>query len=109
MIIMETFYFLFYRHGENLHSLSWRDVKDLQDFKQISLVVELLHCLPPTSVACETTFSQMKLIKTSRRISLSNQTLNNLLLVKLQSPSIADYNPNDSIDDWLVSIHVNNV
>ncbi|XP_033757193.1 protein Ycf2-like [Pecten maximus] len=69
----------------------------------MALVIELLHCLPPTSVSCETTFSQMKLIKTSRRISMSNETLNNLLLVKLQSPCIPEFNPKDSIDDWLLS------
>ncbi|XP_069103071.1 sodium/potassium/calcium exchanger 1-like [Argopecten irradians] len=94
---------LYARHGANLKTLNWRDVEDLQDFPHMALVIELLHCLPPTSVSCETTFSQMKLIKTSRRISMSNDTLNDLLLVKLQSPSIAEFNPKDSIDDWLLS------
>ncbi|XP_033735375.1 uncharacterized protein LOC117323944 [Pecten maximus] len=34
---------------------------------------------------------------------MSNETLNNLLLVKLQSPCIPEFNPKDSIDDWLLS------
>ena len=67
------------------------------------LIVDLLNCLPPTSVQCETTFSQMKLIKTSRRTKLRQASLNNILLVKLLSPTVQNFNPQASIDKWLVS------
>ena len=54
------------RHGDNLRTLFWAEIFD-PDFPQMMLMIELLRCMPPTSVSCETTFSHMKLIKTSRR------------------------------------------
>ncbi|KAL5007366.1 hypothetical protein ScPMuIL_003785 [Solemya velum] len=94
------------RHGDQLHSLTWKDVisrdKDFKlDFPMISVVIEALACIPPTSVSCETTFSQMKLIKTARRTRLGSLTLNNLLMVKLQSPGIAEFDPKPAVDQWL--------
>ncbi|XP_056013978.1 putative uncharacterized protein DDB_G0271982 isoform X2 [Ostrea edulis] len=68
------------------------------EFPLVMLVFETLSCLPPTSVSCETTFSQMKLIKTSRRTRLRNTTLNNLLLIKLESPNVADYTPDKAVE-----------
>jgi hypothetical protein len=72
------------------------------EFPQFMLIIEVFNCLPPTSVQCETTFSQMKFIKTSRRTKLSTSTLNSILLVKLLSPSVEQFNPNSSVDKWLV-------
>lgn len=66
-------------------------------------VIDLMLTLPPTSVTCETTFSQMKLIKTSRRTRLQPSTLRDLLVVKLESPDVKAFNPEPAIDHWLVS------
>lgn len=76
------------------------------EFPLVMLVFETLSCLPPTSVSCETTFSQMKLIKTSRRTRLRNTTLNNLLLIKLESPNVADYTPDKAVEKWMVLIFI---
>lgn len=89
------------RYKERFHTLSWADVYD-KNFPMMMLVIDVLNCIPPTSVTCETTFSQMKLIKTSGRTRLRNSTLNNLLLVKLQSPGIGEFNPDSSIGKWMV-------
>ena len=96
-----TFLLIFFRYGTKLQSLSWSDVYDAE-FPQFMLIIEVFNCLPPTSVQCETTFSQMKFIKTSRRTKLSTSTLNSILLVKLLSPSVEQFNPNSSVDKWLV-------
>ncbi|XP_014670604.1 PREDICTED: uncharacterized protein LOC106811477 [Priapulus caudatus] len=56
-----------------------------------------------TALTCETSFSQMKLIKTSRRASMKESTLNNLMLVKLESPPVADFSPDKAIDMWLAA------
>ena len=96
-----TFLLIFFRYGTKLQSLSWSDVYDAE-FPQFMLIIEVFNCLPPTSVQCETTFSQMKFIKTSRRTKLSTSTLNSILLVKLLSPSVEHFNPNSSVDKWLV-------
>ena len=101
-----TFIIVHCRHGSNLKTLDWSTLLtvtgDDGDFNNITIIIDLLLSLPPTSVACETTFSQMKLIKTSRRTRLRPSTLNNLLLVKLESPKIENFEPEDSINKWLV-------
>ncbi|XP_046577706.1 uncharacterized protein LOC124285508 [Haliotis rubra] len=45
----------------------------------------------------------MKLIKTSRRCRMRSSTLNTLMTVKLQAPSITDFDPEKAIDRWLVT------
>ncbi|KAH3794225.1 hypothetical protein DPMN_147756 [Dreissena polymorpha] len=45
----------------------------------------------------------MKLVKTSRRVKLGQGTLDNLLQIKLVTPTISSYDPEESIDQWLVS------
>lgn len=89
------------RHGSDLSLLSWKDAYD-KDFPLMMAIIDLLNCIPPTSVKCETTFSQMKLIKTSKRTSMKGSTLNCLLTVKLLSPSIHDFDPKSSVDRWQV-------
>ena len=77
---------------------------DEDEFKNVFKIVDLLQTLPATSVACETSFSQLKLIKTSRRMNLNGSTLDALLVVKLTSPAPNDFQPDDAINKWLVSI-----
>ncbi len=74
------------------------------ELRNILLVFELLDTIPPTSVLCETSFSQMKLIKTARRAKLSRKSLNNLMMVKLQAPSICDFSPDDAIAKWYTTV-----
>ncbi|KAH3804966.1 hypothetical protein DPMN_133258 [Dreissena polymorpha] len=61
------------------------------------------HLIEPTSVSCETSFSQMKLVKTSRRKKLGQATLDNLLQIKLVTPDISGYDPEESIYQWLTA------
>ena len=66
-------------------------------------LIDLILALPPTSVLNETGFSQLKLIKTDRRHRLSQDRLNNIMEVKLNGPPINNFNPDQAIDDWMVS------
>lgn len=96
---------LVFRYGSGLQNVAWSDIHATfgADFPLL-LAFDLLLSLPPTSVACETSFSQMKLIKTSRRSRLQGSTLNSLMLVKLESPTIEEFDPNLTVDTWMVSI-----
>ena len=67
-------------------------------------LVDLLQSLPPTSVANEATFSQLKYVKNDRRARLSPTNLDNLLLIRIEGPTIQDFNPEEAIDLFLVSI-----
>jgi len=66
-------------------------------------LMDLLHSLPPTSVQNETSFNQMKLIKTDRRHRLSQEHLNDRMMIRLQSPSIMEFDPTTAINKWMVS------
>ena len=48
-------------------------------------------------------FSHMNLVKTSKRTLLGNDTLNDLLDVKLNGPHIKDFSPDKAILHWLGS------
>ena len=89
------------RHGTKLEELSWEELYD-EEFPLLMTIIDLLQTLPPTSVQCETTFSQMKLIKTSRRTRMRESTLNDLLTIKLSSTSVDTFDPEESINTWLV-------
>ena len=58
--------FCFDRHGNKLPGSQWSSllIAEDGDFTHITMVIDLMLTFPPASVSCETTFSQMKLIKT---------------------------------------------
>ena len=97
------------RFGNKIDDVSWESVHS--GFKQNGLsnvlgLMDLLHSLPPTSILNETSFNQMKLIKTDRRHRLSQKHLNDLMMIRLQSPSIMDFDPTTAINKWMVSYTV---
>ncbi|XP_052222721.1 zinc finger protein 862-like [Dreissena polymorpha] len=88
--------------NQRTQPLTWEDVYD-EECKNVFLIIDILLSLPRTSVSCETSFSQMKLVKTSRRVKLGQGTLDNLLQIKLVTPTISSYDPEESIDQWLTA------
>ena len=82
--------------------LNWEALHD-DSCQNIMMIIDLLLSLPPTSVSCETSFSQMKLIKTSRGARLASSTLDNLMQIKLNTAEVGQYDPQEAIDQWLVS------
>lgn len=94
--------FTLFRYN-NSASLSWRTVfRETTDLSHIKLLEDLVLTIPSTSVTCETTFSQLKLLKTCRRSRLGASLMNDLMTVKLESPNIANFHPGSAIDTWLV-------
>ena len=67
-------------------------------------VVDLVNSLPPTSVLNETAFNQMKLLKGDRRHRLSAQNLNACMLIRIESPTVAEFDPTPAINKWMVNI-----
>lgn len=66
-------------------------------------IIDLLNSLPPTSVKNESCFSQMKYLKNDRRGRMSQENLHNALLVRLEAPDIAAFNPDAAVERFLVS------
>ena len=96
---------LFFRYPDGLEGVRWSDIFLLmkgRDVDNALKLIELILTLPPTSVRNEATFSAMKLVKTKRRGHMNEATLNMLLLVHLETPSVQEFNPDPAIKEWLV-------
>ncbi|XP_071142824.1 zinc finger protein 862-like [Mytilus edulis] len=94
------------RFGSDMNNVDLLDVNTAfqnNDVDNVLCVFDLLRSLPPTSVKNETCFSSMKLTKNKRRGRLNNSTLDTLMSVQLQSPSIEEFNPDAAIKDWLIT------
>ena len=63
-------------------------------------LVELLFSLPASNGVVERVFSQVNVIKTKKRCSLSNESLNDLLTITSTHIPLKDFCPDDAIDLW---------
>lgn len=73
------------------------------DVDSILLLIDLVLALPPTSVENERAFNELKLVKTDWQHRLRQDRLNNILQIRLNGPTIEDFNPDTAIDHWIVS------
>ena len=69
------------------------------EWANMLILAELLFSLPASNGKVERTFSQLKVIKSDKRTSLNNDTLDDLLIVTSDC-SMKDFNPDKAIDLW---------
>ena len=83
-------------------TISWSALAERYqtEYPSFFAVVQLLMCLPSSSAEAERGFSQLKLVKTNIRSNMGQTLLNNVLCVKLLSPSIDNFDPSEAIDRW---------
>ena len=63
------------------------------------ILVEILFSLPASNGSLERVFSQVNVIKSNKRTSLTNDTLDDLMVSTMCSP-LKDFNPNKAVDLW---------
>ena len=63
-------------------------------------LIELLFCLPMSNGRVERVFSALKLIKTDRRSSLSEDSLDHLVRITIDGPPLAQWDATDAIRLW---------
>ena len=63
-------------------------------------LVQLLFSLPASNGKLEKVFSQMNIIKTNKRSVLSNESLDDLLLLSIKGPPMKEFSPNAAINLW---------
>ncbi|KAK2169507.1 hypothetical protein LSH36_9g09065 [Paralvinella palmiformis] len=90
------------RHGDNLHTVSWQTInRQFADLAGNMLaLIDVVLCIPATSVEAEQGFSVMKRVKTDFRNRLKNPALQDLLRIILLSPPEAEFDPKKAIDHW---------
>jgi hypothetical protein len=60
-------------------------------------IVELLFCLPLSNGHLERVFSQLKLVKPDRRSRLSEDSIDNLLRIKLEAPPLQQWDASGAL------------
>ena len=75
--------------SKDFENLNWRQVHRRfgKEYDQALSLFDLIQTIPATSTACERGFSHMKLVKSDRTL-ISEKTLSNSLMIKLEGPTI---------------------
>ena len=73
---------------------------DAKKWTNILSVIELLFCLPIANGHVERCFSQLKLIKNSRRTCLGEETLDDLLRINVEGPPLVDWDATSAVELW---------
>ena len=84
------------------HAVWWRifHAPTASEWSNVLILVQLLFSLPASNGKLEHVFSQMNVIKTNKRSLLSNESLDDLLLLAVDSPALKDFCPDAAIDLW---------
>ena len=83
-------------------SVWWRlfHAPDSSEWSNVLCLASLLFSLPVSNGKLERTFSQLNLIKCSKRTSLSRDTLNDLLVLNADKIPLQEFTPEAAIDLW---------
>ena len=73
---------------------------DAQNWSNVLVVIELLFCLPIANGHLERVFSHLKLIKNNRRTCLQEDTLDQLLRINVEGPSLDEWDATGAIQLW---------
>ena len=91
-----------FRSVDAVHRLTLAKINHLQpDCPHIMALLTFLATLPASSAEVERGFSQLKLLKSSLRTSLTDDHLNELMVIKMLAPDVAAYNPQEAIRKWI--------
>lgn len=74
---------------------------DARKWANVLRVVELLFTLPVSNGRVERLFSQLKLVKTSNRSCLNEDTLDQLVRITIEGPPLSQWNASGAISLWL--------
>ena len=69
-------------------------------FPNISTLAKICRVIPVQTADVERTFSQLKLIKTRVRNRMNEKTLDALLRIAIEGPSISEFPISDAVKLW---------
>ena len=76
---------------------------EVQHMKDIMILILIMLTISPTTAECERGFSSVNNIKTTARTSMKQEALSSLVRIKVDGPDLMEYNPTESIINWLNS------
>ncbi|XP_046335796.1 zinc finger protein 862-like [Haliotis rufescens] len=71
------------------------------DFKDLLHLIQVMLVIPVTSASCERIFSAQKRIKSDSRSSLGVETLEDLIRISGDGPSLQDFTPQPAVLRWI--------
>ena len=74
---------------------------EVQHMKHIMSLILIMLTISPTTAERERGFSSVKNIKTTARTSMKQEALSSLVRIKVDGPYLMEYNPTESIINWL--------
>ena len=73
---------------------------DAKKCRNILVDIEILFCISVFNGRVERLFSQLKLVKTDKKISLSNDSLDSLLQINVEGPPLEQWDPTEAVNSW---------
>ena len=89
----------------------WSDIAGnvkLDNYSNLLSLVDFLLSHSLSSADAERAFSAMKQIKTSKRTQMGNKLLTLQLRMNIDGPSLSEFNPEPSINHWLIKPTIRN-
>ena len=71
--------------------------------QNVLVLVEVMLTVSPSRAECERQFSSMNRNKTTLRNRLANDTLQALMKINCDGPSLDDFDPEQALDKWMIS------
>ncbi|MEE6461243.1 hypothetical protein FKM82_001239 [Ascaphus truei] len=98
--LMDEWYeFKVWGQGLNLELLLDKAISMNKQFPLLSKLLSIVAVLPVSSVACERGFQLMNMIK-NKFTSVEADSLNDLLMVNANGPSLVAFDPTRSVNNW---------
>lgn len=87
---------------EDYKAIWWKlfNAVDSHKWTNVLAVIELLFCLPVANGHLERVFSQLKLIKSSRRTCIGEDTLDYLIRVNVEGPPLSQWDASVALELW---------
>ncbi|XP_053158033.1 zinc finger protein 862-like isoform X2 [Hemicordylus capensis] len=102
-IKVEWYEFKALGQGQSLQDLLEKALTNKERFPFLSKLLSVVAVLPVSTVCCEKAFSCMNLIKNKYRAQMESRSLNDLMMISLNGPSLKDFTAQNAVDHWYFS------
>ena len=87
---------------EDYRAIWWKlfNAANANRWTNVLSLIELLFCIPMSNGRVERVFSALKPIKSDRRSSLTEDTLDHLLRITVDGPPLAQWDASDAVHLW---------
>ena len=72
-----------------------------EDFKNLLHLVEIMLVQPISAAQCERAIFAQNRVKNSLRVALGSSTLEDLIRITAEGPSVEEFNPAPVVNKWL--------